>query len=139
MVRLLIGLSLGSLVALTSLSGCARGESGFVVADPRADPGERILQLRASARSLAEDLSRGEKNERRSQVELLRFESFVAKAEALFRAGLDPELRDLLLDTAEGELSTVKALLARERVRAETRAASGSPRSSDHASPDKSP
>lgn len=138
MVRLLIGVTLGTMIALSGLAGCARGETGFVVADPRADPGERILQLRASARSLVEDLSRGE-NLRRSQVELLRFESFVAKAEALFRAGHDPELRDLLLDTAEGELSTIKALLAREKVRAETRAISGSPRSSDHASPDKSP
>ena len=138
MVRLLIGLSLGSVLAFSSLSGCARGEAGFVVADPRADPGERILKLRASARSLSDELSRGE-NERRAQVELLRFESFVAKAEALFRAGQDPELRDLLLDTAEGELTTLKAIRAREKVRAETRATSGSPRSSDHASPDKSP
>lgn len=138
MVRLLIGFVLGAVVVLSSLSGCARGEAGFVVADPRADPGERILKLRASARSLSEELPRGE-GQRRFEVELHRFESFVAKAESLFRAGLDPELRDLLLDTAEGELSTLKAIHAREKVRAELRAASGSPRSSDHASPDKSP
>jgi hypothetical protein len=137
MVRLLIGLALGTVVAFSSLSGCARGEAGFVVADPRADPGERILQLRAAARSLVDELPRGE-GERRTQVELVRFESFVAKAEALFRAGQDPELRDLLLDTAEGELSTLKAIHAREKVRAETRAVSGRPRSFDQASPDKS-
>lgn len=133
----MIGLPLAVSVALSSLSGCARGEAGFVVADPRADPGERILKLRASAKSLSEEVPRGEGG-RRSEVELLRFEAFVAKAETLFRAGQDPELRDLLLDTAEGELSTLKAIHAREKVRVEMRAVSGSPRSSDHASPDKS-
>lgn len=131
MVRLLSRLALVTAVALVA-NGCgAHAAEAPLAPDTHADPGERILRLRASARAISRETDGGH-----GEVELERVEAWTQKAESLFRAESDPSLRDLLLDTAEGELSALRAriVLARARqnlqkARAESSKSSNNPTS----------
>lgn len=108
-----IGVALGlSVVAATV--GCGRNEAEDPprAADLRADPGERLMSLRAVTRVLE-----AEPDAKLVALELERIGGWLAKAETLYRADENPSLRDLLLDTAEGQLSAIRARYALERAR----------------------
>lgn len=111
MVRILVAATLLSLAQLSL--GCGASDRPPAFAVPRSDPGERILQIRASARAIFGD----PRTARTATIEYARVESYIAKAEFLFRSNSEPALRDLLLDTAEGELSSVKARAALARAK----------------------
>lgn len=115
MVRILssIGVALGLTVVATTV-GCGRNEAEDPprAADLRADPGERLMGLRAVTRVLE-----AEPDAKLVALELERVGGWLAKAETLYRADENPSLRDLLLDTAEGQLSAIRARYALERAR----------------------
>ncbi|MBL9108496.1 MAG: hypothetical protein JNM74_04470 [Myxococcales bacterium] len=94
--------------------GCGRNEAEDPPrpADLRADPGERIMVLRAASRVVE-----GDPDAKIVALELERLSGWLAKAETLYRADENPSLRDLLLDTAEGQLSAIRARYALERAR----------------------
>lgn len=80
--------------------------------DLSLDPTERAVRLRLSLVELREDpLAEG------SSLELLRTEAWISRAEALTRTGADPSLRDLLLETAEGEVVLVRSAAALRKSR----------------------
>jgi len=108
-----IGVALGLAVLATAV-GCGRNEAEDPPrpADLRADPGERIMALRAAARVVEADA-----DAKTVALELERIAGWLAKAETLYRADENPSLRDLLLDTAEGQLSAIRARYALERAR----------------------
>jgi hypothetical protein len=93
--------------------------------DLSLDPTERAVRLRLSLTELREDpLAEG------SSLEILRAEAWISRAEALARTGADPALRDLLLETAEGEVVLVRsaAALRKSRLTLGPRAPVGAPR-----------
>jgi len=77
--------------------------SGPRAADPRLDPTERAVQLRVALAALKEE------HPDLSPLEVTRAEAWLDRAEALTRASTNPELRDLLLDTAEGQLTLLRS------------------------------
>lgn len=80
--------------------------------DLSLDPTERAVRLRLSLAELREDpLAEA------SSLELLRAEAWISRAEALARTGADPSLRDLLLETAEGEVVLVRSAAALRKSR----------------------
>ena len=108
-----LGVALGLTVAFSAV-GCGRNEAEDPPrpADLRADPGERIMTLRAATRVVEADA-----DAKLVALELERLAGWLAKAETLYRADENPSLRDLLLDTAEGQLSAIRARYALERAR----------------------
>lgn len=126
-------------VAAASAAACApllaAGPSGPRAPDPRLDPTERAVQLRVALAALKEE------RPDLSPLEVTRAEAWLDRAEALTRLSTNPELRDLLLDTAEGQLTMLRSEvgLARAEAGAATRDAStpdgGAPRALHEAPP----
>lgn len=94
-------------VATASAAACApllaAGPSGPRAPDPRLDPTERAVQLRVALAALKEE------HPDLSPLEVTRAEAWLDRAEALTRTSTNPELRDLLLDTAEGQLTLLRS------------------------------
>lgn len=107
MVRILKRLAL--VASCIALAGCAPppGTQGPTAADPRLDPTERIVRLHVAVGELRDD-----PDAVGAAIELSRAETWVARAEALARTHTDPPLRDLLLDTAEGQITMVRSQVA---------------------------
>lgn len=116
MVRLLTrprpgALAIALLLALAACgSGAASTLGGPQAADARLDPTERIVRLHVAINELRDDPDAAG-----TAVELSRAATWVARAEALTRTKTDPDLRDLLLDTAEGQVTMVRSHAALRR------------------------
>jgi hypothetical protein len=119
--------AIGLSVALATV-GCGRNEAEDPprAADLRADPGERIMVLRAAIR-----VAEADRDAKTVAIEIERSGAWGAKAETLHRAEENPSLRDLLLDTAEGQLSAIRARYALERARRGEPRSGGRPQSSE--------
>ena len=101
-----------ALLSVVALGACSPPQSAAGSAspgDPRLDPTERAVRLRVALTALQPS------REELPTVEFSRAESWLARAELLTRAGADPELRDLLLDTAEGQLTLMRSHIALQR------------------------
>lgn len=110
MVRLLSLRAASTCFALAALlsAGCAEARSPEPrAADARFDPTERIVRLKVALTELRDDPDASG-----SSIEVSRAETWVARAEALTRTHTDPELRDLLLETAEGQVTMVRSSIA---------------------------
>ncbi|MBL0197293.1 MAG: hypothetical protein IPQ09_24315 [Myxococcales bacterium] len=100
-----------SLVALAAACGLAAacapllaaGQTGPHAPDPRLDPTERAVQLRVALTALKEE------HPGLQPLEVTRAEAWLDRAEALTRSSTNPELRDLLLETAEGQLTMLRS------------------------------
>lgn len=100
------------LASLTIVTACSAPYSnvGPVAADSRLDPTERVVRLHVAVAELRDDPDAAG-----AAIELSRAETWVARAEALARTRTDPELRDLLLETAEGQITMVRSHVALRR------------------------
>ncbi len=106
--------TLPALLSWLALTACSSAPpvTSSRARDLSLDPTERAVRLRLSLSDLREDpLAEG------SSLELLRAEAWIARAEALARTGADPSLRDLLLETAEGEVVLVRSAAALRKSR----------------------
>lgn len=103
-----------SMGAGTSITACAPSSPpGATAADARLDPTERAVQLRVAL---------GELKETRPDLpalEVARAEAWLARAETLTRLSSSPELRDLLLDTAAGQVTLLRSEVRRGHVEAD--------------------
>lgn len=110
MVRLLSLRAASTCLAIAAMvsAGCAEARSADPrAADARFDPTERIVRLKVALTELRDDPDASG-----SSIEVSRAETWVARAEALTRTHTDPELRDLLLETAEGQVTMVRSAIA---------------------------
>jgi hypothetical protein len=105
-------------IAAVTCAGCGEARpTDPRAADARFDPTERIVRLKVALTELRDDPDASG-----SSIEVSRAETWVARAEALTRTHTDPELRDLLLETAEGQVTMVRSAIA---LRKSTRALGG--------------
>lgn len=99
-------LSRTALAALCAVAlACGRKEPEFPAPiDISQDPPERIIRDRAA-------LATVKANPFATQVslEIKRVEGWLAKAEALANSNSNPKLRDLLLETAEGQIAAIQS------------------------------
>jgi len=102
------------LVLACALAACAPAATsslgGPQAADARLDPTERIVRLHVATAELRDD-----PDAQGAAIELSRAATWIARAEALTRTKTDPDLRDLLLDTAEGQITMVRSHVALKR------------------------
>lgn len=110
MVRVLRRLAIVALFATACGPGAATSLGGPQAADTRLDPTERIVRLHVAIDELRDD-----PDATAVALELSRAATWIARAEALTRTKTDPDLRDLLLETAEGQVTMVRSRLALER------------------------
>ncbi len=104
MVRVLIA----TLVAL--LIACS-GKGSEIPTVTELEPSERLLRDRAALASVKNDPQAN-----KVQLDIARAEAWLNRAEFLLNGGNNPSLRDELLRTAEGQISSIKAQYARLRV-----------------------
>lgn len=110
MVRLLSLRAASACFVIAALvaAGCAEARSADPrAADTRFDPTERIVRLKVALADLRDDPDASG-----SSIEVSRAETWVARAEALTRTHTDTDLRDLLLETAEGQVTMVRSAIA---------------------------
>lgn len=103
MVRVLIAALLVLLVA------CGKGSDIPTVTE--LEPGDRLLRDRAALAAVRNDPLAN-----KVQLDIARAEAWLNRAEFLLNGGNNPSLRDELMRTAEGQISSIQAQYARLRV-----------------------
>ncbi len=96
--------SLAAVALVVAACGETVSPAGPVAAEARLDPTERIVRLHVAIVELRDDPDASG-----TSIELSRADTWVARAEALARTHTDPGLRDLLLETAEGQVTMVRS------------------------------